>query len=301
LAPLVLYFALEAQGRIALVPKEMAFSVYDYSEFPKLVEGLKAHYPGRKKPMSFEQLAKKIGYTSPRIFSMVINRQRLPSTHLVAKISAALNLDTEEQSYVDLLRMKEKLSFESGFRAVVSQSISRQASAIERTYTPPERLELEQFAQVSEWYFPVLKQLIGGSSGRATLEYLANKMRSSLSEGELLGALRHLVELGVVYQAGDTYHLKKNNRSLEVGNTVPSLAIKRHHAQAMQCAVNSLYKTPMEQREFQSLVIGVAEEDSEDAKKFIRSFVQSFRRKFGHEGSDRICRLNVQFFVHTDS
>jgi uncharacterized protein (TIGR02147 family) len=279
----------------------MAFSVYHYTEFPKLLEALKRQYPGRQKPLSFEQLAEKIGYNSPRLFAMVINRQRLPSSQLVSRIAAALNLDSEEQSYLDILRTKEKLTQGKVVYDEISNVIAKDTAALDRDHSPPQRLELEEFAQISEWYYPVLKHLIKSRSGERDFDWLCRKLADTLGESEIRQALDRMLELDIIKEKNGKYTVTKSRKSTDVGNTVPSLAIKRYHAQAMQCAVNALYRAPMERREYQSLVIGVNDAQVDDAKKFIRSFIASFRRKFGDCHTDRVCRLNVQFFEHTDT
>ncbi len=279
----------------------MSFSVYHYTEFPKLLEALKRQYPGRQKPLSFEQLAEKIGYNSPRLFAMVINRQRLPSSQLVSRIAAALDLDSEEQSYLDILRTKEKLSQGKVVYEEISNVIAKDTAAIDRDHPTPQRLELEEFAQISEWYYPVLKHLIKCRQGERNYEWLCRKLTDTLGKTEIRHALDRMLELDIIKEKNGNFTVSQLKRSTDVGDTVPSLAIKRYHAQAMQCAVNALYRAPMERREFQSLVLGVNDAQVEDAKKFIRSFIGSFRRKFGDSSTDRVCRLNIQFFEHTDT
>jgi len=282
----------------------MAFSVYDYSEFTKLLGALKRNYPGRQKPISYDLLAKLLGYNSPRVFSMVLNGRRSPSHKLVQKICTALDLNENEQSYVELLRTRELLAQGKEDQDTVPRSLIRHVESIEtieRRRAKLTAIDLDKFAFISEWYYSVIKQLVVNRGAGASFDWICRKLGDTIDGALVQKALDRMVELKILFLEGRHYYIYEGAESFDVGDSIPSLSIKRHHAQAMQCAVNALYRHPMEKREYQSLVVGVKPEEMAEVKKFIRSFVESFRRKFGAEPTERICRLNLQFFEHTSA
>lgn len=277
----------------------MAFSVFEHAEFSSLLESLKTRYPGRQTPLTFEQLAKKIGYTSPRLLPMVIHKQRLPSEQLVDKISAALDLSPEERSYLELLRLKEKLATGKASEDQILPALKRQIEALADGFSQPNEVDLEKFKQISEWYYPVILQLLGSARSQGTLEWVAYKLGEKVPPAMVQEALSRLVSLGMLEQTNERYRMVDSARSQSTPNDIPSSVIKRHHAQSLQCAIDALYRSPVERREFQSLVLRVTPEQTDEAKQYIRDFVFGFRRKFGGEQSSRVCRLNLQFFEHT--
>lgn len=278
----------------------MAFSVYQYSGIPDLLLGLKQQYPGRKTALSYEQLAAKIGYNSPRLFAMVINRQRLPSEKLIAKLSQALDLNADEQTYLDLLRLKEKVAQQGAdSREDIPQAFLKEIAELENHHPIPTDINAEDFAQISEWQYFVIKQLLDSKKSLGTVEWLEKKLGHHFGRDDIEASLNRMIELGIVEKIKQRYSVCEQKLSIETTNDIPSQAIKRHHAQALQCAVNALYKSPVENREFQTLVLRLKPEHNAEAKKYIRSFVQKFRKKFGDEDTTRVCRLNINLIEHT--
>lgn len=278
----------------------MAFSVYDYTSFAELLQSLKTQFPGRRKPLSYDQLAEKLGYSSPRLFAMVIQQKRVPSEKLQNSIASTLDLGPEEIAYLELLRLKEKLRRGESAQNEIPPALLREMSRLETQYTRPQEIDIKDFAHISDWYYVVIKQLLSTPLNPGTVEWVHKKLNGTVAEADVQGALDRLTELAILAQNGERYTVNPAKMSLESGDTLPSAAIKRHHAQAMQCAVTALYKQPMEKCTFHSLVLPVDPKDTEEIRQFITSFMQKFRRRFSDRETSRICRVSIQFFAHTD-
>lgn len=274
----------------------MAIDSFDFEDFGALLTRLKDHPPGRKRPLTLSQISRKLGYTSPRLFSMVLKGQRAPSRRLLESL-AHLSEWTESQSrFAELLARKAHTPAASPDR----HQLDAEIEAIRANRHKPYLLADDAKSVLSDWFFLPLKQLVAARNFREDGAWLSSRLRGKVSPEAALEGLRKLEENGVIVR-DSRGQLKVSRKMIRIKtpDSRPSLHVRRAHVQMMQRAVEALTDIPPEKREFLSLTLRMRPEDLLQAAKDVRTFVEDFSSRYFRAESSEVFQLNLQLFAHT--
>ena len=108
-----------------------------------------------------------------------------------------------------------------------------------------------------------------------------------------------LLKMGMVYR-GEKDKKLRVTKNIKTGNKIPSVAIRRHHAQMLDRAKEALVEDKMSERHFSSVTMCLSKEVMPEAKQMIENFLNEFDMKFSEKGEkDKVCQINIQLFSHT--
>ncbi len=267
--------------------------IFEYKNLYDYLQALKKNFAGRKRALSYSQLAELLEYESPRTVAMAWTGKRPFSKGLLSKLRVKAKLNAKEYVYLELLVAQEKKREQSEDTTAQMQELHLLAKKY-HTKTIPTRI----FGLISKWEHSVVHELVQGKK-RVSAKDLKNKIRGNISEKAINEAIENLLALKVLAYDENQGQFQECDQNLVVGQDIPSQAIVSHHQQILELAKNALTEQLMSDRDFTSHTLRFDPAKMDEAKEHIFAFVQEFNEKFFSKDAEEVYQLNVQLFSHT--
>lgn len=208
--------------------------------------------------------AKQLGL-SPGELSEILRGKRGLSTRSVARISKSLGLSSTETRHLALLAQAGK--------SEEIKTDQEYASDLKET----ERLDLEKFSVVADWYHFAILNLTEVEGFRWREKWISKRLGIPFSQAAL--AMHRLEKLGLVTRLSHG-KVRKSDRALVVGDGVPSEAIRRYHQQILKLAMASLDLQKLEEREVSGISFALGKDALPSIKKDISEFLDAMLAKY---------------------
>lgn len=273
----------------------MAIKILDYESFPQLLEAYQKRPPRKKKPLTLAEMARRLGYKSPRAIAMLLNGKRSPNARGVERLSQELSAKPYEKRFIELLVKKNKDQGVSSGKMDLQQEIE----LFKNRSLTQKLIETDDFVELADWPVLVLKQLIETKTFQNDPFWISKKLGGRVCPDKVTQIFKLLEQKKIIEKTKGRFRVNHTYRELLTEPDKASLASRKHHAQMLQQAVNSLIlDTPLE-REFISLTTKVDPNKMSEVKAFVRNFVEEFNVRFSNDYSEEVYQLCVQFFPHT--
>jgi uncharacterized protein (TIGR02147 family) len=276
---------------------ELPNSIFEYQSFRDYLENIRRlPLTLSKRPLTYGLWAKRLGYKSPRIVGMVFKGRRLPSADMIERLGRVLKLNRSELRYFNLLVKLER----GRIRGRDTRGIIEDLEELNPTARDRYQVEEGTFSFIADWYHVVLRQLIESPDFREDPAWISQKLRKKVSEAQIRQALHTLLNLKLVARDEATHRLARHQKSLVTTHDVPSGALKSHHTQMIQRALEAVTEQDVSERELSATALQFDATKLDEAKKAIRQFRDNFDKKFTSPEGSQVYQLNIQFFGHTD-
>ena len=237
--------------------------------------------------------AKRLGFNSPSSLTMVLKGQRLPSKDLVNALIFDLKLNPEEKRYFELLIRLEKLKRKNEDVSIVLKELSK------FDQNNKHAISLNEFEYISDWYYLAIKQLIKTKEFQEDYVWISKKLKSKITPAKAKSAIATLIKLGILdRRKSGALYVKRE--SIESSNDIPSAAIKGHHKQMMERAIEAVYEEDVSVRQVNSMSFRIDPNLVDAAKEKVLQFIYEFNDEYGMDkAGGELYQLNVQLFGHT--
>lgn len=236
--------------------------------------------------------SKSSGVGSAALLSQILNKKRKLSYQGAEKIIKALNLKGEKKKYFLLLHRLHASRTER-------ERIEARENIFKHKAKPmPNKLKLEQYRFLANWYYPVLFILAGLKSTTWDLQKLSEKLQNKISPQKIKEALEDMVSLGLLIKIGDCYERGVQNLTTE--EDFVHIAVFRYHEQMAEMAYEGL-ESAHQHREYNGLTVAVPKSEIKNIKEKIRNFrkeLNDYLDAFEKDSKD-VYQLNIQLFPLT--
>ena len=276
-----------------VVSKPSIFDFTDYSDF--LNSYVQAYGKYSHGPYNLKNWALRLGYKSPSSLAMVLGKQRLPTWRMIISFSEDFQLTKPEKKYFELLvEIERKKNSGADVSELIKEANKLSGS---REY---QKINLDQFSVVSDWYCYVIKRLVSNRHFVYDLEWIYRVLRRKISKSQIKVAIDNLKNVGLVKE-DPISGLSDEKMKVHTGDQVPSAAIRNHHRGMIAGALDALEEQDVDERIFQSLTLNLNKKERlGEAFEDIRQFINDFNEKYSDEASgDAVYQLNTQLFEHT--
>ncbi len=213
------------------------------------------------------ELARRAGFTSPALLSMILNGKRRLSTTAAAQLALALELKPTDRKFLDLLARAEAPR-ESSIREKARGDILKMQSR-----DPATLLSASQYRFFSLWYVPAIYVMVGFDRFVEDPARIARTLGASVSRTDVQTTLTDLEHLGLIHR--DTKgRYRQTASSVTTPDELPRDALKQYYTQTLERARAAL-ELPPDGREFGGLMIGIPKEALPEVKRRIRQFRKS--------------------------
>ena len=249
-----------------------------------------------QKVLTLNDLAKKLGYNSPSLLSMIANGKRLPSSEILESLFDEWKIESNLRELVRLRLEIEKKSRKNRPTLALQEKLAR----LDKKSTF-KTIDLDTFNTITEWQHVVLQQLVTATDFKEDYHLLSQRLRKKVSPAQVKKSIATLVKAGLLKRNAISGELEPRGAesTAETTHDIPSEAIREHHKAMMTRAIEAIDEQSVDQRHMNSLTLRFNDEKKAEAKDAILNFVRDFNNRFYDADSNSIHQLNVQFFEHT--
>ncbi len=154
-------------------------------------------------------------------------------------------------------------------------------------------IQVEDFQAISEWHHTAILTMAASGDFDLSPKGVSKQLGISIFEAKL--AIERLVYLGLLRREGQTFVASES--SYRAGNETPSAAIRSHHRQMIQMALEAIDGQDISQRILSGKTIAI----NKSGMREIQQKIEEFKREIeeiveGKKGRDSVYQLNIQFF-----
>jgi uncharacterized protein (TIGR02147 family) len=250
--------------------------------------------PARGEKTTLAGFARRLGYRSPSLISMILKGTRIPSADFCNSLSRHWRFSEREKKYFSLLVELEKRKRNGRDTSVVYDEL-REFSRRRTTKV----LSESDFALAGKWYSLVLQELVSQPNFIEDYELISRRLRRKVSADQIRDAIQTMLGIGVLQREDATGRLQRANQIQVTSHDTPSIDIRNLHRDMLQRALEALHELPVNERLFNSLTISIDPARTQELRTEIWDFVCHVNTKYSAESTNSVYQLNIQFFHHT--
>lgn len=266
-------------------------SVFGYLDYRKfLADAFKAFQEADPK-YSYRQFARDAGYGSPNFLQQLKTGSRKLNLMALEGTVRALKLNKKETEYLRILvSFDEARSFEE--RERYYQSLLRMRS---REAVKP--LEHKQFQYFSQWYHPVVRELVVLEEFGGDPERIAAQIVPAVGGSQVEKSIALLEELGLIRKDAATGRWVQAESIVSTSSEVSSIALKGFHKRMIQLSGESLDRFSGKERDVRGLTLALTAEGYARAKAKIESLWEEIIVMAQKERNpEKVFQVNFQIF-----
>lgn len=256
-------------------------------------EFLKGYLASRKASVGLRSLARKAGFKSPALVSMLIKGERKLTPRSADLLAKALELKGRQKS---LLLAFARL--DSG-RSDKERQQAREEILKLKSYRPEFKLSAKQYSFLATWYYPVVFALLQNAPEDLSAAAMAKRLGRGVTAAQVEQALDDLNFLGLIAKT-ETGQWRPVNATISTPEEVRDFAVGKYHRNMLAMAEAAL-DLPLEAREFNGLTVAVPQRLLPAVKEKIRRLRTELNEMLARETAPAdVYQLNLQFFPLTE-
>lgn len=270
-------------------------TIYSYTNYRDFLRDSYAAAKAANSAFSYRYFARKAGFASPNFLKLVIDGKRNLSGDSIPKFADAFKLKKRERRFFEVLVQFNQASTPAEQHHYYEQLLEFPE------YCRATQLAQEQYAFMSQWYYPVVLELLLLPDFQEDPEWISQRLKKEITPAQAQSAINSLLKLGLVRRNEDGV-LEPAEQHLTTGDQARHAAAYTYHRQMMERAQRALrYQRPHE-REFAAITMAITNEQRDMIKKAIREFrkvVLNIASLGEQDEAEAVYQLNVQLFGHT--
>jgi uncharacterized protein (TIGR02147 family) len=265
-------------------------TIFEYIDYRSYL----ADYYQQKKDttqyFSYRYFAQKIGINSPSFLKTVIDGKRNLTASMAERFSKALELNTKERSYfTNLVSFNQAKTLTEKQRCYdIMRSMSEQLKE--------SVLEEDQFNFFSNWYIPVIRELVCVKDFKEDYDALGASLEPPIAASRAKASVELLLRLRLIEKTkGGTY--KQTSTAVIANESVTSSAVRTFTQTMLDHSKNCLDNVSKENRHISGITMGLSRQTYEIITKEIEAFKERLKIIVNHDTNvDRVYQINVSLF-----
>ncbi len=242
-----------------------------------------------RKSLSLRALAKRAGFTSPTLLSLIISGKRKLTPSVARRIAQALGLQAVLKTYLVALAGEQTAT------TIGESSACREKILQARALQPQGKLKLSQYRFMGVWYYPVLYVLIGLDDFQENEVALAGRIGRGVKPDDIRTALSQLLDLGLVHRDPDG-KLRQVHGPVSTTDDIPSQSVDAYHDKMLRFAHQSL-ALPKNEREISGLTISIPTAELPRVKEKFREFRRSLNEELSRfDQAENVYQVQLALF-----
>ncbi len=264
-------------------PRPDVFQFLNYREFMKaMIEHLRAE--GNYSARTF---AKRAGLGSPSYTKMIIDGKRSMSQDVAKRIALSFGLRKRETEFFEKLVMFNQTSSSEVRESLYEDILLEQRGSV------PESLDSALYDFFSNAYAAPFMEALPHLRWPRDADRVAKEL--GVSPAELERALDNLQTIGLIEKKDGKW--KKTKEILETRTETQSLLVRKYHRENLKLAQKKLDELEDADRDNQGLTIALTEEQFQELKKIIFSFVSKLNeRLISKKNPKAVYQINTQVY-----
>ncbi len=271
-------------------------SIFGYLDYRKFLADAFGAMQLADPKYSYRQFARDAGYGSPNFLQQLKTGSRKLNLLALEGTVRALKLNKKETEYLRILvSFDEARSYEERERYYQSLLKMRSREAVKP-------VEHKQFQYFSQWYHPVVRELVVGDEFNGDPERIASHIVPSVTSAQVEKSIALLEELGLIRKDAATGKWIQAETIISTSSEVSSIALKGFHKRMIQLAGESIDRFSGKERDVRGLTVALSGEGYAQAKGKIESLWEEIIVLAQQEKNpDKVFQVNFQIFPVTKS
>ncbi len=269
--------------------------IFGYLDYRKFVSDSFEELQRADPKLSLRLFCKKAGFSSTGMFRFIVTGKRNLTSKSSKKLSRALRLTSQEESFFGLLIDFAQAQDAEGKKIVYEKILTF------KPYQGARPLEREQYYYYSSWLVSTLREMVGLEGFKEDPEWLAKKLLEPTRASDIKAALQMLINLGLIVRDPQTKRLRQADAKVSSPELVRGICYLAYFRAVSLQAVASIERSLPEERELSAMTLSLSEERLQSLKSDLLKFKSEIFEKYGEAaaGDDRVCQINLQLFPMT--
>jgi len=273
-----------------------------YVDYRKYLKALYEYIKAADTTYSYRQYSDDLGFGASTVIHQIVKGYRPLSTRNGTKIAKVLGLKKKDRLYFFALidynnakKVKEKDERFDKLLKIKSESL-------------PSELDQNMLQYFSEWYHPVIRELVGMQGFVNDPEWIEKRLTPSVTQDQIKKSLRLLKDLGMIHydEVNDTY--TQSQTVIDSGPGVKGMGLLGYHQSMLDRAKESLTTIKAKRRNISAVTVRCSEERAQKIKALIQSFQSELVAIAEGDEEDesiqsennQIYQINFQLFPFTE-
>lgn len=262
--------------------------VTSFVTYQEYLESLYNEVKSKVKPYSWIEFANDLGFSRTNVLRLFVNNERLLTSKAATKISLALGFVGSEKRYFENL---VKFQNSKNTQERDQYFIKMLAEKNRKTYTS---LDDRQSKYLSEWYFPVLREIYANSHSLQEPEDIRDALYFPLRLDTIKLALDQLLKMEYLVK-DESGKIGIKDSLVETPKHVDSLSVTRFHQQMIDLGKESLTRVKEDERSIQALTVRLNPQSFAKLEEKLSQLIAETLAAEETTGGD-IYQLNIQLF-----
>jgi uncharacterized protein (TIGR02147 family) len=268
----------------------MVKPIFEYMDYREFLNHTFEEKKQKHDFYSYRLFSQKAGFKSPNFLKLVINGDRNLTKESVFKVAKAFSLNKKEADYFEnLVFLNQSKTLEEKNRYLTKLMKHRERNN-------PRTLEISEFSYYSNWYNPIIHELITAKDFADDYKKLGSMVVPPINAVEAEKSAALLQELNLIKKNSNGVFIKTST-TLTTGPQVRSVAVANYHKAMIQLASESIERFPSEQRDITSVTLSVSDATCQIIKEKLRTLRKELLDIAESEKSPaKVIQLNLQMF-----
>lgn len=264
-------------------------SIFEYTNYRTFLDDYYHFRKSQDHKFSFRVFGRAAGFNSSNFIKLLILGDKNAGPQSVVKLCQACHLNKKESEYFTLLVQfdqaktdKEKNEF---LEKISEVRVRRKISTIESN----------QFSYYSDWYNPILRELLDGKPTTVSHMEIAQMVDPPILPKQVKRSINLLLDIGMMEEHNGRY--RQANRLIKTESNLTSLAVRNFHSTMSQLAERAIHTVDRDYRNMSAVTGKVSHETYEKITKRVSEFRQEIVQMIAEgDEPDRVYHMNFQIF-----
>lgn len=269
-------------------------NIFEYKNYRNYLRDFYETRKDQNAKFSYRVFSRMLGFTSPNFLKLIILGDRNLTETSLQKVISGLKLEGLAQKYLKSLVLCNQCKDEEEKKNHQEKIDYIRALATEKN------LDDKYCDYLSNWYYPVIREMTLLKSFREDPEWIANKLNDEVSPLNITQAIDDMIKLGLL-KRDDHKQLIPVDATISTDPEAVNLSLKKTHKKFIEKAKDSIDNTPPHFRDISSLTVAVNQDMLAQTKKIIRKFRQDLNILLSKSSDmDTVYQINFQVFNVTN-
>jgi uncharacterized protein (TIGR02147 family) len=281
------------------VDRELAAQLADdvkpssFLDYRLYLAALYAYVKNRSASYSYQKFADDLGFGPTTVMHQIIRGHRPLTAKAAMKVVKALALTGVERRFLLALVAYDNERATARREELFQKLIELKSELL------PTTLDKDTLEYFSEWYHPVLRELVGHPSFVPDPEAIAATIVPRLRPEQVRESLALLERLGYIAFDAETRRWRQTRSRVTTGPRVRGMAFTRYHQKMIELGREALTRIPSHRRDVSGLTVSVDETTARKLREMIHAFQTQLLDAAEKSPGEQVYQINIQLFPFT--
>jgi uncharacterized protein (TIGR02147 family) len=232
-------------------------NIYDYTDFRTYLKDVFKEHKENNISFSHRYVASRLGLSTSNFLWLVMQGKRNLNPSLCLKLSELFKHTPKESDYFEnMVNFGQAKTHREKDKHFTRMADLRKNSNVGR-------IEERHYTYLSNWYIPVVRELITRKDFKNNFSALAKRVMPRITESQARKSVALLLELGFIKEKGGRY--VQSTPIVSTGPEVSSLAAINFHRTMGHLAIESLDSLGKDERNITACLVGLSRESYKKA------------------------------------